>query len=150
MSLQLYFTKSNKIGSKIIRWVTGEPCSHVAIQINDYFVAHMTLGGFRIEHIEQFSEHLTIVSRIALDYPHEILMQQLGAYRSPGYDFKAILWLGCALLMRRLTGYRFNIKRNPWQDPHRFDCTEFATWLLDKRSDSVITPWGLYIKLHGH
>lgn len=139
--MKIIFTKSNYIASKIIRNVTKEDVSHVAIQ-NAGFVIHSNFTGCRIDVIQDFLQHSDIVHSVEIPYNRELLhsaLQLVGSHKS--YDFGGMfyLWLRAYL--------PFLPKKNLWQSSSMYLCTEFLTEVLYGKQDSMITPYQLYLKL---
>lgn len=149
--MYVVFTASNKIGSKIIRFVTGESVSHVAVLMPDSSVAHMAFTGLKQQSITAFLKDNKIVARVAVETDPSIAVARLLAFReqhSRLYDYSALLYLGIMLLYHRLTGVPHHpIYRNRWQKKRLDMCTEFACWMLDREVNSVITPGKLLKEL---
>lgn len=138
--MQILFTRNDRWGSKLIRAVTGETVSHVAIRISR-FVIHSRLidGGVTIDFYREFMRNNTVVYTI----PWEISIKQIDRDRYAGksYDFGAFLYLG----LRKL--FPFLPKANLWQSTGMYMCTEFVTDVLGGTEDSLVTPGQLYEKL---
>jgi len=66
-------------------------------------------------------------------------------YGKASYDFKALLWCGLMLTLRRWFP-KWIPKQNLWQSSGMFMCTELITAILGE-VDSMITPYQLYLKL---
>ena len=149
--MYVVFTASNKIGSRIIRFVTGESVSHVAVLMPDDSVAHMAFTGLTQQSIVEFLAHNQAIARVAVDIDPSIAVARLLAFRqqhSHLYDYSALLYLGIMLLYHRLTGVPHHpIYRNRWQKKSMDTCTEFACWMLGREVNSVITPGQLLKEL---
>lgn len=141
--MKVLFTTSKTLGSWLIRKVTGEPFSHCAIQIEygEYdFVIHASTDGVEILPLEFFIQHNRIQE--VVDLPNqEPLHANLHRYVKKSYDYFSLLWLGLAFLCR------WPLKRNNWAVTKAFTCTELVTALLYGTENSVITPYGLFLKL---
>jgi len=141
--MKVLFTTSNKIGSRVIRKVTGEPVSHCALQFEcgDYrLVIHAGLHGVEIIPLAWFLQTNQLLYEISIKEDEPRLID-LDVYVKKSYDFMAILWLGfCFLINCRPS-------RNNWAVKKAHMCTELVTEILYGEADSVITPYGLYLKL---
>lgn len=145
--MRVIFTRSNKIGSRIIRLVTGEPVSHVAIGFTSTMdmVAGMTFSGLTIESSEKFLAAHEIYAAYTVDAPTLIVWDRIKSQIPRGYDFPGMIWLGLAILCRRAFG--FKIKRNPWNKKDLSFCTEFADMVLGTEDGAIVTPGELLAKL---
>lgn len=137
----IHFTKSNKIGSRIIRKVTGEDVSHCVLEKNG-IVLHSTFTGVEIVPLRVFKEENTILYTISGTKTDVKFAEVIDKYWGAKYDFFALLGLGIRLLWPRLMP-----KRNLWQVSGMFLCTEFVTSVLGGRENSEITPYKLYLRL---
>ncbi len=152
--MYLLFTTSDKLLAKVIRWATGEKCSHVAILVRDiYFgdyVIHSNWKGVTIEPFSSFLKENRIIHQLRIpntwDNAEKIANLREGKYGSC-YDFGALLFFGIVLFCRRLLGLRKWPKQNLWQSTGMYLCTELVTEFIDKKEDSLITPEQLYSKL---
>lgn len=149
--MRIVFTRSNKIGSRIIRAVTGESVSHVAVLMPDNSVAHMAFTGLTQQSATSFIREHEIVAHVEVATDPTIAVARLVAFRqqhSRLYDYTALLYLGVMLLYHRLTGVPHHpIYRNRWQKKSMDLCTEFACWMLGREVNSVITPGQLLKEL---
>jgi len=133
----ILFTKSNTIGSNLIRWVTDEPVSHVALRIGQS-VYHSKFGrGITREPLEKFREKNVVVYRVTI---YNAYFSGIERYTG-GYDYLALLFLGLRYLLPFLP------KVNLWQVTGMYLCTEYITKLINKEEDSMITPYQLYNEL---
>lgn len=135
--MNILFTTNNKIGSRLIRWVTGENVSHVAIQI-DEVIYHSTMAGagMSLAWHDTFTEKNTVVDRVSL--PHcEKLLGRLRTISGEGYDWLLLFTLG----LRRL-GLLVPLIDNPYRDI----CTEVITEQVLGIKDKL-TPGELRDKL---
>ena len=142
--MQIIFTKSNKIGSKLIRWGLDEPVSHVAIRYDDY-VVHSRGGGVEVQKLSEFLKHSEVVysTKVAKNVPR--LFRLLLNTNKSRYDFGALLYLTVRTLCGKI-GISLP-KKNLWQTSGMFLCTEWVTSYLEGKEDSMITPYNLYKKL---
>lgn len=137
--MNILFTRRNKIGSRIIRWVTGEEVSHVAIDFGD-FVAGMGFTGLTIEPTKYFYSIHEVVATREFDGNLQDVIATLDNHYPKGYDYPALIWLGLALLCQRFFGFPKTITRNPWQKKHLDFCTEFASRILGRNDGPIMTP----------
>lgn len=148
--IMILFTKSKRIGSRLICWVTDEPVSHVAVMPVDGVVAHMSFSGYKLELLEEFKETHDLVYYNAVEFDRYEALAIISKLRKKGlrfYDYPAILYLGTIKLVNKLLGTNFPINRNKLQTRGFMMCTEFATQLLQGSENSVITPYELYKEL---
>ena len=117
------FRKSDKLGSRLIRWGTQESWSHVGV-IFDSRVYHSDSKGCHFSTLEEFSHDAE-----TFFLPREISDEQKArAYEALGqkYDWPALVWFAVLFLLRRilirLPEYTINPK---WKV-----CSEYATWIL--------------------
>jgi hypothetical protein len=141
--MNLLFTRNKKLGSRLIRLITGDDVSHVAIEYWG-MVYHMTAKGYMIQTLRKFVIHNEIVHVKYLNISPITLNERLdaAAEKHHGYDYFALIWLGVLLTAHRLTGYV--ITRNHWQKPWLDLCTEFVTSMIGQSADSIITPGALW------
>ena len=140
--MRILFTRR----SKIIQAVLKEPVTHCAIRYDDY-VIHSTYNGVRVEHVTEFIKHSKVVHEIKIRRDLHKLFLTLAKYCRANYDYGAMFYLGFYYLLRRI-GLPLP-KKNLWQGTGMFLCTEFITQYIDEKEDSMITPYGLYLRLKG-
>lgn len=130
--------------SKLIKSVLQEPVTHVAIRIKDRVYHSNLKNGLHAEPYSHFVKMNKVVyavkvkdSRLRVSLASYVL-ENLGAR----YDVPAAIYLSVNFLLRKIG---INIgKVNLWQTTGMFLCTEFVTFALDHKEDSLITPYGLY------
>lgn len=138
MEIELLFTASNAIGSRIIRGVTKEPVSHVAIHIIGTGVMHSTLlQGVVMENYDEFVSNKTTVISHPVKITNPFAFTHLIGH---WYDLLGLLYLGIRYFIPILP------KKNLWQVTGMFMCTEFATKVLLGKENSMITPYQLLLK----
>lgn len=148
--MNILFTINTGIISKMIRKITGESFSHVAIRI-DEFVIHSNFKGLHIELLETFLKKNVIIR--ALERPYGDREQEdnnrvfdlLASKEFSSYDFGAFAFLGLSLFCRLvgLTWFRSNL----WQSSGAFLCTEWASEVSEGAPDGLVTPGELYKRL---
>lgn len=148
--MRVLFTTSDSAFSRLIRHITGEPVSHVAIQLAPGICIHSALWGVRIVPASAFRKKNRIVYEI--EWP--AALQKCGApqravQRATGqYDFGAFAFLGLALALRRYLRLPLP-KSNLWQSTGMHLCTEWAALALGQKPDALLTPYKLYLALKG-
>lgn len=160
--MRLVFVKANKIGSKIIRWGTGEPASHVAVifEHNAHFY-HSYLTGIHLETDQEIIDGYDIVSEINIHLNleqerrvHDIFKASISP--SSFYDYLALGYFTYRAVLHKFLGKDYP-RMNAWQEGEGFLCTEvaylvanaltteLATMVLPENFDySMVTPWQLY------
>jgi hypothetical protein len=142
--MQILFTRSNKIGSKIIRWGLGEPVSHAAIRYDDY-VVHSYMHGVTMTHISEFLKHSEVVYTVTIPNNVPRLFRLFLRTSTASYDIGALLYLTLHFGLRKM-GIP-SPKKNLWQTSGMYLCTEWVSSYLDGEEDSMITPYALYLRL---
>lgn len=155
MSYHYLFSKNNKIGSKVISWVSSlfkqditnlDPNkipSHVAVLIDECLVIESTLDtGVRIipyNKWKELNEELYKIECIqSKNKLSEVKKQLLFEMWGKKYDWKGILYFAKCMLM-----YYFFKKplpnHNKWERENYYFCTEFAARLTNYNY-SMTTP----------
>ena len=166
MSIHFLFTKSTKIGSKLIRWGLNEDSSHFAIGfdlgVGDRGVIfHSNFHGLAIAWAKDFREHNEIVYELSpvlplkLEAEERLYQAVVKNYGSP-YDFKGFTFFVLAAIRQKMFGKRIP-KLNPWGDYKSFLCTEVAEAMAPEIDEifkvrvefsrGVISPDKLYYTL---
>lgn len=147
--MRVLFTAGDTFVGRAIRYMTREPMSHVAIE-TDGWVIHSTMWGPEIRTLPDFNKHYKVMGSIELlgsvSPAHAYAL--ISKYDRRFYDYTCLLYLG----FRYATLKLFNLKLpkvNLWQVSGMYTCTEFVSKLVFGYEDSLITPYGLYIKLGG-
>lgn len=144
------FTRSPLWGSRLIRWGTNAPVSHVAIYYpGDEVVLHSTHLGVHAIHLKEFLTQAQIVYRVTWnDYllPWPTLLLR---FNTKGYDYRGLLFLAFSILFTKITGKKSKIL-NRWGQADAYMCTEFASLVAFGKNDDTITPYELYLKIKAH
>jgi hypothetical protein len=138
--MRILFTKSRYPLSKVILAVTKEPVSHCAISYGPW-VIHSNLRGVHVELCTSFEKTSEIVFSVPVRDNWPATLRALSTSEFRPYDIGALLYLGLRYLCPWLP------KKNLWQSSGMFLCTEWVTAVLDGTPDSMITPYGLYLRL---
>lgn len=138
--MRLLFTyRPYNLFSWLVRYVTKQPYSHVAIQLADGNVYEAVLGGCRKQSLHQFllHNHVAAVSYVEGETPiiHNRARTKLGA----SYDVPALLWFLFYLWATRKGWEVPRIVVNPkW-----LLCSEYVHYILTGREETV-TPQDIY------
>ena len=147
MPMKLVFTISNSFVSRAITYLTEEPVSHVAIEL-DSVVVHSSLWGPEIVTKENFYSKRHLIHTI--DLPQELdairVLAHITKYDNRLYDYTGLLYLGLRYFAKKYLKLDLP-KVNLWQISGMYTCTEFASELVWGYEDSLITPHKLYLKL---
>jgi len=157
--MKLLWTKSNKIGSKLIRWGTNSESSHFCVLFDDKpggygIVFHSQFTGVNIKWFGEFQRSNTIVKCLSpkLKINEEALYQILVSnYYGKPYDNLAFLYWTLSVLAHKVFGTDFPT-HNQWGDREAFLCTEIgqdlfqlANLKVNKGKDfGMITPDDLF------
>lgn len=161
--MMFLFTTSNKIGARLIRWATGEKCSHFATAFDcenpdgKGIIFHSTLTqGVHLEWFGEWIKHNKIV--FALKCSQSDLLSEEKVYQAllNGYYGKKYDWLGFVkfsfyAVRRKLSGRA--IPQNIGDGSrNNYLCTEIAEGIKGVHPSlvpahlpsSLITPYALY------
>ena len=163
--MKLLFVKSEKFGSRLIRWGLRSDCSHFAVCFDEEkkgggIVFHSSARGATLEWFGLFKQHyeishaLSFKTKRTLLEEEEIYLGLLSKYSGEGYDYKALLfWFFRAVLWRF---FRVPLpKENSWAVNGYNLCTGLASgipwvklWAEGNDVDlEMIPPHELYIRL---
>lgn len=147
--MQILFVRSNKIGSRLIRWMTGEPCSHVAMRIGDNLVIHSKFSGVDIDLWSTFIKEYKLVHVLepleSAVSEQEVIERLSLDLEGAQYDYMGILYFGIHLLFKKM-GISIG-KKNAWAKTSNYMCTELVGELVDEKDNSLLTPEELKDKL---
>lgn len=138
--MMVLFTTSKYPASWLIRNITKEDCSHVALY-DGIHVLHCTFTGVKLQTLAEFQKHNKVLHTVALAAPTPNCRTLYEQYKNSRYDFGALCYLGLRYLIPYLP------KANLWQTSGMFLCTEFATKVIDHKENSLLTPHQLYDQL---
>lgn len=140
--MYIHFTRSELIGSKLIRALTGEDISHVAIETSEQFVVHATFTNIILEDLKRFIQ----VNKIVRSYKYigkadtRIWEYRALCLEGKNYDMLAFFGAGLRLLMLKLFSWYIPALGH-WASKGKYICTEFvATVTGDKEVNDQITP----------
>jgi hypothetical protein len=131
-------SKSNKIGSRAIRWGRGDNVSHFSVMFFDnLMIESRGKHGVHPIWLERFLENGNeIVTAVKWDVPREL---ELVLYRkirdelaTTKYDYNGIFWLGAWGLLRKAGLIKKAPKNNQWGDGEKQFCVEVVQPILAK------------------
>lgn len=128
----IIFSTSKRLVSRIIRWVTGETVSHVALLMTIGkvpVILHADVGGIQFAPMRKFLANNVVVAAYQKTRCADgcSLDGAVGAIGDP-YDYASLFTRACAKALRWL-GLAF---RNPLVSPRSMVCSEFvARCILD-------------------
>lgn len=145
--MSVLITAGHNPFSAIIRRLTREPASHVAIRWNAW-VLHSNLNGVQWQSLDSFKLNAEIINEIPIEEDLERLLKFSAAHVERGrYDIGGLLYCGLRLSLRSI-GIRIP-KKNLWQMTGMFMCTELVTAFVYGIEDAMITPTQLGQRLKG-
>jgi len=163
--VKLLFVKSNKIGSRLIRWTLKEDCSHFAVcfddEANGSGIAFESIpSGAKLSWFGAFRRTHTLVHALSFKTPmplrdeEDIYLGMLSQYSNQGYDFRALAFWIFAAIAWRVFGISLPNK-NPWAVAGFNLCTGLAggvkwidQWAKASKIDlEMIGPQDLYSRL---
>ena len=143
--IEILFTASNTPVGRVIRYLTKEPMSHVAIKADD-FVVHSAITGIEIVTYEYFKTKHNILASVTVTSSYNKLLKLVTEHQHSFYDYWCLVYLGIRYCAKRV----FNLslpKVNLWAVSGLYTCTEWVTKYLCGEEDSLITPYQLYKRL---
>lgn len=156
--MKILFVKSDKIGSRTIRWGTGEPVSHVAVQFRNPSIIFHAYG----ESIERvfpnvFFDTYTAVDTIELPTNDmqegliEKFFEENTTYQH--YDYPALMYFSWRTALKKFFNRPYP-EKNAWNIDDWSLCTEIAYLVGDAYASvcgkmilpeghdlSMTTPW---------
>ena len=133
----LFTTRDDSDISKVIRDVTKEPVSHVAIQINGWLVVHSNLLGVNIQTLKRFKEENNVVLEYNVLKPVQY-RPKLEELDGKPYDGRNLAFGLFMLKLRRCLPFLVP-KQNLWQVSGMYTCVEFISELLFEEEWSEMT-----------
>ena len=128
--MKVIWTKSRLPLSYIIRWFTGEPCSHLALVFNSNnggIMFESNLMGTHIKFFKNAKKHCTIVHEMIVpmtsaqeDCAWDLMVDR---FDDKPYDYMGALYLGLMKLRFRIFKTPIS-KVNKWQNKGAYFCDE--------------------------
>lgn len=147
--LQIVFTSSDTFVGRAIKFITGEPYTHVALRLGDK-VLHSFFKGVERISFDEFKKIRKIEASVFVNpqppTPKIAFDSVEAEYSGKGYDYKALAWLAARYWLKKTLGLSIS-KVNFWNITGMYTCTEFVTEVVDGKADSLITPYKLYERL---
>lgn len=156
--MKIIFTKNNYPLSFIIRGITGEKMSHVAVVFDDLFLVQLNLFGVSMQYFEKFKEKQKIVHEIniPLDLQTEdnVWKSMIGVYGTHKYDTIFLLYSAFCVIVRRV--FKKEIKKKVLDDSDKALCYELIILLqnnfkfnfgIEENKKHLLTPGRIYNKL---
>lgn len=150
MKVHYLFSRNEKLGSRLICWVSGllikdleKIPSHVAVLLDEHFVMEsVAFGGVRCvpySYWKSVNEECYKISCGELEKSKEEVAEAYENIYGKGYDWSGILYFSFCFIRHFLLNYEFP-KINKWQNKNKFFCTEFAGRLSKYKKYSMTTP----------
>jgi len=128
------FSTTNKIFSRLIKWVTGSKASHSYVLVTvagEPIVVHSTHNGVNCDHYNKFKKDKKVVAEYELLIDEETeknaTAHALRLLDKP-YDILSIVGFGWVLFCKSLG---FKVK-NPFPNRSAYQCSEFALTIMRK------------------
>lgn len=128
------FSTTNRIASRIIRWVTRAPCSHAWVAFYDSalgmrMVMQAEWWGFEVRPWVRWAHENRLVAEyrvlgLQMAAPLRTLAKELGG----NYDFRSAFWVGVRSWFHRWM--RTGLTLKPSRTPHQLMCSEAVMRLL--------------------
>jgi hypothetical protein len=142
MKAFIFFTKSDKIGSKLIRSITKEPVSHCAIYVPTFgFVWHATIPKITATSLNAFIKDHTIVGCREIELTPDQVTHMRGL-KGSYYDLFTLFYVGLRMLLRSC-GMKIP-KADLRVISGMYMCTEFVQTTIDMANEPYMTPYQLY------
>lgn len=153
MKLQIVFVKSQTPVGKAISFLTEEPITHVALRLGDH-VIHSALTGVEQISWADFKKRYIIIESLIIpnqpENPQGKFIEISEKYEHTLYDYGCLTWLAVRYTLKKWFGIPIP-KVNLWAVSGMVTCVEFVTKAgLNQHEDSLLTPYGLYLRLKGY
>lgn len=156
--MNVLLVKSNKLGSRLIRWGLGEPASHMAVEFPDAGVVYHAYGH-SILRVARKDFNYILVDKIVLrataaeDCDMENFFRSATTYQK--YDYPALLYFAWRVFLKRYLGRPFP-RVAAWNVPDWSICTELGYLIGEAYARScgqmilpegydlaIVSPWQL-------
>jgi hypothetical protein len=120
---------NSKIGSRLIRWATGEKYSHIGVQLNTDGIYHSDVKGCHITSIEEFSKkcNYEYTTKDVSDEEYEDMLSRANSRLGDPYDFLGALGLGLLVILARRLFVKIKI---PVLNPKWLFCSEYSEYII--------------------
>jgi hypothetical protein len=138
VSVHALFSKSSKIGARVIASSTAHlssdikvPVSHTAVLINDRWVHEATGSGVHISSYDLWKIEHSEVGRVSLQsVEYQQIANKFREIQGKEYDYIGILYIAIRLLPTFL-GFKMP-KKNKWESSKKYFCCEVLGFLTNK------------------
>lgn len=132
MNITFHFTASNSIVSRLIRWFSEQPYSHVALEINwteldGPVVVESTWPNTRPQALEVWKKHSNVVRTINTGWDFAPAVPVLRQHLAAGYGIPELLGMIWVFALRHFT---HKWVKDPIDDPNAEFCSELAAAVL--------------------
>lgn len=126
-TITIYLRRSKKIGSRVICLATGEPYSHIGVELGG-FMYHSVSSGCRKEAVVNFTNQNEVYSKTfpVLEREYAAMIERAETKLSTKYDMLGVIAFGLMLILRRVG----IIKKIADVNPKWLMCSEYAEWIL--------------------
>ena len=134
--MKVLFVRDYGLASALIRWGTGEPCSHVALQFGPTIIESVGHGIIERDS-ESFRKSKDVMFELEPSFEFHPsdeawLLEELKKRVGRPYDYLAMLYLAWQCLKVKFWGSKWP-KNNPWGEEWNYLCTEVLF-----RADSIL------------
>lgn len=135
--ISISLRKNDKIGSRIIRFATGEEFSHIGVQLGDDKIFQSDAHGCRVTLIDEFVDGNVVRAFYFKVSEEDFKQMRVRAISKLGYnyDFLGVIGFGLLLLAKKV-GIKVKI---PLMNPRWMMCSEYAEWILTGKQ-TTLTP----------
>ena len=132
------FSTTNKIGSRIIRWVTQAPCSHAWVSFMDdtlgmRLVMQAEWWGYEVRPWPRWVRENRLVAEfepVGSEFREDLSESVVGMAQSLGsrYDFESAFWVGLKRWFLAWSGSGYTLR--PSRTPKQLMCAESVVRIL--------------------
>lgn len=134
MKIQICFSTTNGIHSKLIRWFTKANVSHVYLKIFDqtfgtYLVLHADWDGVQFDLLDKFSINNFTIEEYEIDDPRldEAIKKNLW-YLGKAYDYYKLISWAWVIFFKRWFVRKI---KDPIKDPKKIWCVDFVLYAFN-------------------
>lgn len=156
--MKIVFTKNNYPLSILIRKITGENVSHLAIVFDDIFLVELNLFGVSMNHFGKFKKKQKIIHEVDIklipEQEEKIWKSMIEFYGLYKYDIVFLLYSAFCVIVKRL--FKKEIKKKILDDDKKALCYELILLLqnsfnfnfgIEENKKHLLTPGKIYTKL---
>ena len=144
----LFVKRPNNYVSHLISKVTGEPESHVAIELDMGIVVDSSALGISLKPTKHFRSKTEVLRELVPVQRRndKQVFEKVETYYGKFYDYGALAYLALVFTLRNYLKIPIP-KSNLWQSSGLYMCTEFVAEVVTEKNDPMITPTKLGDKL---